>query len=68
MIEGFESPYGLELLATVDWLINEAGVEPDKDSVLTALAQWPAGKQWATRKLKLFNSNAIRVALHRLNS
>lgn len=68
LIEGFESPYGLELLATVDWLIHEAGVAPSEDSVLNALARWPAGEQWASRKVQLFDREAIRVALGRLVS
>lgn len=68
LIEGFESPYGLELLATVDWLIHEDGVAPDETSVLKALGNWPAGEQWASRKLQLFDKKAVGVALERLNS
>ncbi len=29
LIDGFESPYGMELLATVDWLLAKEGVAPD---------------------------------------
>lgn len=68
LIEGFESPYGLELLATVDWLVSEANVSPDTDSILDALAHWPAGEQWAARKMKMFDSKAVEVAIERLNS
>ncbi|MGM0630841.1 MAG: type II toxin-antitoxin system antitoxin DNA ADP-ribosyl glycohydrolase DarG [Pseudomonadota bacterium] len=68
VIEGFESPYGLELLATVDWLITEGSVEPNPEKVLAALRQWPAGEQWAQRKLNMFDHKAISVALDALNS
>ncbi len=39
-IDGFESPYGMELLATVDWLLSEQGAEPTvKGTRLPALAR-----------------------------
>src|SRR5476651_102412 len=28
LIDGFESPFGMELLATVDWLLSQEGVSP----------------------------------------
>jgi hypothetical protein len=30
LIDGFESPFGMELLATVDWLLARDGVEPPR--------------------------------------
>ncbi len=63
IIEGFESPFGLELLATVDWLITEGNVNPDADSVIEALTDWPAGAKWAQRKLNMFDKKAISIAI-----
>jgi hypothetical protein len=33
LIEGFESPLGMELLATVDWLLRQRHVQPTVDSI-----------------------------------
>ncbi len=67
LIDGFESPYGMELLSTVDWLINN-GTPPNASDVKLALKNWPAGKAAATRKLKLFDERVINVALHTLEA
>ncbi len=37
LIDGFESPYGMELLATVDWLISKEEVTPSVDALRKAL-------------------------------
>ena len=66
MIEGFESPYGMELLSTVDWLLNCEGVAADLPSVRTAIQHWPAGKQWASRKDHLFDDKSLGIAIERL--
>jgi O-acetyl-ADP-ribose deacetylase (regulator of RNase III) len=66
LIDGFESPLGMELLATVDWLIHHEGVEPVKQSVKEGLQKWPGGSQSAARKQKLFDDRLIDLALERL--
>ena len=66
IIDGFESPYGMELLATVDWLIKEEHCKPDIDAIEEGIKHWPAGKKWAVRKAKLFDRRAIGIALDRL--
>lgn len=66
MIDGFESPYGMELLATVDWLLNREGIAPDVASIRNALKQWPAGIRWAERKDGLFDDQSLRIALDKL--
>jgi O-acetyl-ADP-ribose deacetylase (regulator of RNase III) len=68
LIEGFESPLGMELLATVDWLSYRTRVEPTVDSIRASLVEWPGGKGAGTRKLKLFNDRMIGLALSRLAS
>lgn len=66
LIDGFESPYAMELLSTVDWLLFKQEVSPDAEALLEAIGNWPAGEKWAQRKLKLFNINKLDLALNRL--
>jgi O-acetyl-ADP-ribose deacetylase (regulator of RNase III) len=65
-IDGFESPLGMELLATVDWLIEREHRAPNLASIRTGLREWPAGEGAAERKLRLFNDRLIQLALTRL--
>lgn len=64
LIDGFESPFGMELLSTVDWLICREGVPPNVDALRAGLARWPAGT--AERKSKIFDDRSISIALERL--
>jgi O-acetyl-ADP-ribose deacetylase (regulator of RNase III) len=65
-IDGFESPLGMELLATVDWLIEREHCAPSVPSILAGLKNWPAGPSAAERKLKLFDERLIGLALDRI--
>ena len=65
VIDGFESPLSMELLSTVDWLV-EGGTDPDVSKIIEALSEWPAGKSAAARKLSLFDARMISVALQAL--
>jgi O-acetyl-ADP-ribose deacetylase (regulator of RNase III) len=65
-IDGFESPLGMELLATVDWLIEREHKEPNLASIRSGLREWHAGEAAADRKLRLFNDRLIKLALSRL--
>ena len=67
LIEGFESPFGMELLATVDWLIYKEGYQPNVEAIQLGLANWSAGERWAQRKLTLFKPEHIQYALDKLN-
>lgn len=68
VIDGFQSPFGLELLATVDWLLQREGCEPSTASVREQLARWPSGKPAADRKLRIFDERSIGIALERLQT
>jgi O-acetyl-ADP-ribose deacetylase (regulator of RNase III) len=60
LVEGYETPYGLELLATVHWIVASDGVrDPDR----IADATWA----WSHRKRK-FTRDQIDLALARLES
>jgi len=66
LIDGFESPLGMELLATVDWLVSREGCEPTVDAVKRALVSWPGDAAAGRRKLELFDDRMIALALERL--
>jgi hypothetical protein len=68
VIDGFEFPFGMELLATVDWLLVREGYTPDLDAVMEGIGRWPAGAQWAARKVKLFDRRSVGIALQRLTT
>jgi O-acetyl-ADP-ribose deacetylase (regulator of RNase III) len=66
LIDGFESPLGMELLATVDWLIEKDSVAVDRESIKAGLKTWTGGETSALRKQKLFDDRLIDLALQRL--
>ncbi len=66
LIDGFESPFGMELLATVDWLIMRENIEASLDGVREGLARWPAGPDSAERKRRIFDDRVLGLALDRL--
>lgn len=69
VIEGFESPYGMELLATVDWLIHKEGVEPKLECVKQGLEKWfieSNDLKWGQRKLEIFDDKSLALAIERL--
>jgi O-acetyl-ADP-ribose deacetylase (regulator of RNase III) len=65
-ISGFESPLGLELLATVDWLLVREGRQPNLPDVKTGLQKWPGGAGAGERKLRLFDDRMLMLAIERL--
>jgi O-acetyl-ADP-ribose deacetylase (regulator of RNase III) len=67
-IDGFESPLGMELLATVDWLIEREHCGRNLASIREGLRRWPAEPAAAERKQKLFNDRLIALALAKLDS
>lgn len=69
VFEGFESPLGLELLATVHWLVNNDGVPASREAIVRALASWKNNYNgWGERKVRLFPPSMIDMALTRLAS
>jgi O-acetyl-ADP-ribose deacetylase (regulator of RNase III) len=60
LVEGFESPDGLELLATVHWVINQDGIT-DADRVAQRVRDWSARKQ-------RFSTRQIDIARERLQA
>lgn len=66
LIDGFESPFGMELLATVDWLIAREHVAPDVPALREGLRHWSGGADAAQRKSRLFDDRTLEIALARL--
>jgi O-acetyl-ADP-ribose deacetylase (regulator of RNase III) len=60
LIEGFETPYGMELLATVHWVVHH---EPFAKSPSEALS---AVHAWSSRKRQILKPQHIRIAWNRL--
>jgi hypothetical protein len=56
----------MELLATVDWLLQQKGIEPNLEAVKAALKKWPGGPESAERKIRLFDDRLLQLAIHRL--
>ncbi len=63
LIEGFESPYGMELLATVHWLAHE-NPEVKKDSSLAV----KGFKAWSEHKKQTFHPEHIEIAWKQLRN
>jgi O-acetyl-ADP-ribose deacetylase (regulator of RNase III) len=67
LIDGFQSPLGMEALATVDWLIARENTEPTISGVREGISRWPAGPSHAQRKERLFSGRLLQLALERLH-
>ncbi len=59
LAEGFESAYGLELLATVHWVASHETVASDDELVQKV---W----DWSPRKARMFTEDHVRIALETL--
>lgn len=68
LIDGFESPLGMELLGTVDWLISERGTTNEVHQIRAAIQDWPGGRSASMRKTSLFDDRLLELALHQLNA
>lgn len=61
-IEGYESPFGLELLATVHWAVKETGGDTSLSSIKKYISNW------SPRKNDLMTESQIGIALNRINT
>ena len=68
IIDGFESPLGMELLATLDWVLTEHRAQPTLESVRASLAQWPGGRSASRRKQRLFDDRLLAIGLNRVTA
>ena len=53
LVDGFETPYGLELLATAHWVATKEGARTP-DAIADAIYEWAPGKsQFSRRQIAL---------------
>ena len=62
LVDGFETPYGMELLASVHWIIAHDKTAVDVDAAIQQV------HQWNDRKRQLLKPEHIRIAWDRLHS
>ncbi len=62
LVDGFETPYGMELLSSVHWSAVHDNEASDAESAVAAMAQWN------DRKRRLFKPDHIWVAWDRLQA
>lgn len=68
-IEGFESPLGLELLATVDYVLKNSDNAISKEELITRIFNWDSeNPSWGKRKRELMKKEYIEVALERIKA
>jgi len=61
LINGYESPFGLELLSTVDWIIKE-----NRDTTLEPQLIKEKIKKWSERKDSSFSLDHIKSSVNKL--
>jgi len=60
LVEGFESPFGLELLATVHWVVTKEDAK-NKEQVIFKVHQWnERKKQFSPRQIELAYSVLVK--------
>jgi|SRR5579862_1294740 len=59
LIDGYETPYGLELLATVDWVVTQEHAANEDEAVRLSHA-------WSARKAKALREDHLRIAYRSL--
>lgn len=62
LIEGFQSPYGMELLATVHWVATQKPNARSLDEAISAV------HAWNERKAKIMQPTHVRAAWNRLEA
>jgi len=60
LIEGFETPFGMELLGTVHWVMEHAAAPRDVEDVIAKV------HSWSERKRSQMKDGQVRVAWSRL--
>lgn len=66
IIDGFQTPFLMELLATVDWMMQDGAPDLTVERMRERLSEWAKRSHAAERKLRLFGEAEIRMARGRL--
>lgn len=67
-IDGFQSPYGMELLSTIDWLHEREAVPMELSAMMEAIPRWPGPPGSAERKAKIFPERDVGIAINHLQT
>ena len=59
LIEGFETPYGMEMLASAHWVVKHQNAKTEEDAIHLI-------HSWNERKKKIFKEEHIRITWQRL--
>jgi len=62
LVDGFETPYGMELLSSVHWIAVHDREASDAEDAIVAMANWNERKQ------RLFKADHIHLAWERLQA
>ncbi len=63
---GFETPVGLELIATTHWLITQDSIPPTEEHVRAAIAAWCDNKEsWGDRKVNFLKDYPLKIIIER---
>jgi len=69
LIEGFESPLGMELLATVDYvMLANMNARKNNSELISKIYNWSTETAWNERKRKQLKERYIDLAIERLNT
>lgn len=67
LIEGFETPYGMELLSTVHWVAQNKPHAKNYNEAIEAIYKWSdSHPHWNERKKSTLQKEHIKIAWHRL--
>jgi len=67
LIDGLQSPLGLEALATLDWMFSKDKCEPNLTQVKEGLRNWHGGNGAGERKLRIFSDTLLTICIDRLS-
>ena len=70
LIEGYEDPFGMELLATIHWLMQTEEIPLLFEPIKSGMTNWCKGQDpsWGQRKIRLFSDELIKRGIERVNS
>jgi len=65
VIDGFQTPFGMELLSTVDWLVSQEKCDPSLEGIRTGINRWKI-EGARERKNRIFDDRTLGLAIKRL--